>query len=257
MDIIALILSGIFGLIFGSFLNVVIYRVPLHQSISYPPSHCPKCNHQLSWFHNIPILSYLFLGGKCAYCKDKISPQYILVEISNCLLWLLCVYIFWDMNVVYALLSMAICSILLVIFWIDIEHKLIFDRFQIMLLILGVALIFFDSRMLWWEHLIGALVGGGIFLAIYYIAYLVLHKEAMGGGDVKLMAVCGLILGWKNVLLAIVIGAICATIVLGLYAIIHKSNRNTEFPFAPFLVFGTYIALFYGQTILDFYFNLF
>ena len=129
--IVTYILAGLIGLCVGSFLNVVIYRVPNEMSLSKPRSHCPKCDCVLHWYDNIPILSYIMLGGKCRNCKESISIRYTLVEILNMLLWILSVYLFYEVSIVYCIISMICCSLLICVFFIDLEHMLIFNRFSI------------------------------------------------------------------------------------------------------------------------------
>jgi leader peptidase (prepilin peptidase)/N-methyltransferase len=143
--IVTYILAGLIGLCVGSFLNVVIYRVPNGMNISKPASHCTKCGYELRWYDNIPILSYLMLGGKCRKCKEHISIRYTLVEIFNMLLWLLSVYLFFEESIVYCIISMIASSLLICIFFIDLEHMLIFNRFSISIAILGIIAMFFDN----------------------------------------------------------------------------------------------------------------
>ena len=154
MEIIICVLTALLGLCVGSFLNVVIYRVPNGMSIAMPPSHCPKCGYKLKWYDNIPVLSYLILGGKCRSCKEPISPRYTIVELLNMLLWLLFALSFHD-NIFYLVVCCLAASTLVVIAFIDLEHMLIFDRFQIIMLALGVLAIFADPSVVWWERMIG------------------------------------------------------------------------------------------------------
>ena len=123
-DVIAFVLFGVFGLCIGSFLNVVIYRLPLGMSLAKPDSHCTKCNYFLKWYDNIPVLSYLMLGGKCRKCKSPISPRYMLVEIFTCLCFLACALLFWKHNPVYAVISALFCCSLICIFFIDLDNRL-------------------------------------------------------------------------------------------------------------------------------------
>ena len=125
------------GLCIGSYLNVVIYRVPLKMSTAYPPSHCPGCSSPIKWYDNIPILSYIILGGKCRNCGCRISPRYMLVEAANMLLWVACALIHGPDSLPWAVISSIACSVLLCIAFIDLEHMIIPDRFQIILLVLG------------------------------------------------------------------------------------------------------------------------
>lgn len=256
MMIAVYVLAGVLGLCIGSFLNVVIYRTPNNMSLAKPNSHCTTCGYELKWYDNIPVLSYIMLGGKCRKCKQKISPRYMLVEIFSAVCYLLSVYIFWEQSIVYACLSAITSSVLICIFFIDLEHMLIFDRFQIITLVLGVVAIFFDGYTAWYDHLIGFFGGGLIFLLIYYGAILILKKEGLGFGDVKLAFVTGLLLGWQKFLLAIFIASILAVIILLIVRCFSKSEEK-EYPFAPFITAGVLIAMLFGSQIISWYLSLF
>ena len=183
----AYVLSGVLGLCVGSFLNVLIYRWPNNMSIAKPNSHCPTCKYELRWYDNIPVLSYLMLGGKCRSCKTHISFRYTAVELANTLLWLLCALLFWQKSIPLACIYMVVCSIFICIFFIDLEHKIILDRFQIALLVLGIASIFFDKDVAWGSHIIGGLGGFVVFYLISWGFEILRHKEGLGGGDVPVV----------------------------------------------------------------------
>ena len=251
------VLTGILGLCVGSFLNVVIYRVPIGMNLAKPDSHCTRCGYQLRWFDNIPILSYLILGGKCRSCKERISPRYMLVEIFNALLWLLSAFLFWQKSIVYALISMVSLSTLICIFFIDLEHMLIFDRFTILIFAMGLLAIFFDPNTKEFEHIIGAIAAGGLFLLIYYLAIWVLEKEGLGFGDVKLAFAAGLLLGWKKMLFALLISSVAASIVLLTLRRKRGDDVDKEYPFGPFLAAGFALALLVGDAVISYYISLF
>ena len=265
--IITYVLAGIFGLCVGSFLNVVIYRVPNGMSLATPSSHCPKCKYTLRWYDNIPVLSYIMLGGKCRSCKAHISFRYTAVEIANMLLWLLSVLIFWEMSIPLAIIAALTSTVFICVFFIDLEHKLVFDRFVIALAILGVAACFFDPYYSWISHVIGGVAG---FLSFYLISVIfekIRGKEGLGGGDIKLTGACGLILGWERLLLSIVIATVVASIVL---VIVSKraekkstepdedgdESVDTEYPFAPFLTAAFAISMFFGHALISAYLSL-
>ena len=259
------IFAGVIGLCVGSFLNVVIYRLPNNMSRATPASHCPDCKHPLRWYDNIPLVSYITLGGKCRYCKKHIPFRYTAVELLNTALWLLCVWRFYGEGGVFELInvfvSMFICSVLIVIFFIDLEHMIIFDRFQIMLAVAGVALTVADginknAPIKYWEHLLGLLVGGGLFFIVFMGSLAILKREGLGGGDVKLAAAAGLILGWKHMLLAMLIASIVGSIVLVILNRTRREGRNTEYPFAPFITGGIVIAYLFGSPIINWYAGL-
>lgn len=254
--IVTYILAGLLGLCVGSFLNVVIYRVPNNMNLAKPASHCPKCGYVLRWYDNIPILSYLMLGGKCRSCKEHISIRYTLVEILNMLLWLLSVYLFWEESIVYSVIAMIASTLLVCVFFIDLEHMLIFNRFSISIAVLGIVAMFFDDYTEIIDHILGGVIGGGIFVLLYYGAIWVLKKEGFGWGDVKLVAAAGLLLGWQKLLFAMLVASITGSIVLLAIRAIKKDEEGKEYPFAPFIVAGIMISMFVGAEVIQWYTNL-
>lgn len=273
--IVALILAGLLGVCVGSFLNVVIYRVPLGMSLAKPDSHCPQCKYQLKWSDNIPVLSYIFLGGKCRNCKQHIPFRYTAVELANMLAWLASVWLFWDDSKVFAVLTALATSLLICVFFIDLEHMLVFDRFVIMLAVLGVVSMFFDPYYGWLSHLIGGAVGFGFLYGVHALFYYGFKKDALGGGDIKLTGAVGLLLGWERLLLAIIIASLSACVILliasrrassaqGEETSTHteeESGENEvsakEYPFAPFLCTGFWVAMMFGASIITAYLSLF
>lgn len=264
------LLAGLLGLCVGSFLNVVIYRLPNGMSLSRPPSHCPRCGYRLKWYDNIPVLSYLILGGKCRSCKAHISFRYTAVELLNAVLWLASVFLFWGKSIPYAILTALVFSIYLCVFFIDLSHHLIPDRFQIMLLVLGAIAILFDPHAVWYSHLIGGAVG---FLSFFLIAFLfkrITGKDGLGFGDVKLAGTAGLLLGWERFLLGVLLAALSAAVVMLTLRAVRSRKKpvarkpvpDTEdepegaFPFGPFLVCGFSVALVFGNAILRWYLSL-
>ncbi len=253
------VMTALYGLCIGSFLNVVIYRVPLGMSVSKPASHCPKCNTPIKWYDNIPVLSYTLLGGKCRNCKVHIPFRYTAVEILNMLLWVASVLIFWDKNILFAVISAITLSILICVCFIDIENMIIPDRFQIM--ILGLSLILLTYNFVFKNYdtaisqIIGGLSGFLLFFLISVIGTKIKGTEVMGGGDIKLVGVMGLLLGWQKLLLALLIGSVIATI----FVIFSKSIRNgdKQIPFGPYLSLGFAIAILFGEYIILYYISLF
>lgn len=246
-------LAGVFGLCIGSFLNVVIYRLPNNMSLASPGSHCTSCHYSLCWYDNIPVLSYVLLGGKCRKCKCRISPRYMLVELINGMLWVLSAVLFWENSIVYACTAAIVSSALICIFFIDLEHMLIFNRFTLIVAAGGVAAMFTDNGTVWYEHLIGGVAGGAVFLALYYGALTVLKKEGLGFGDVKYATAAGLLLGWKKFILAILLASVAAAIVMSVMNRIQKSDEQTEHPFGPYLAAGTLVAMVAGDAIITWY----
>lgn len=250
------LLSGLLGLCVGSFLNVVIYRVPNGMSLAKPASHCTTCDYTLKWYDNIPVLSYIILGGKCRKCGEKISPRYMIVELLNALCWVLSVHLFWRENPVYALISAIVLSTLICIFYIDLEHLLIFNRFIVILFVAGILSIFFDGYAEWYDHIIGSVAFGGGFLLIYYLALKILKKEGMGFGDVKFAFAAGLLLGWQKMLLAMLIASISASILLLILRRARGDERGHEYPFGPFISVGVATSLLLGEPIITWYLSL-
>ncbi len=250
------VLTGILGLCVGSFLNVVIYRFPNGMNLSKPGSHCTTCDYSLKWYDNIPILSYIILGGKCRNCKEKISPRYMLVELSNALLWLLAVFIFFEKSIPYAVMAAIVSSVLICIFFIDLEHMLIFNRFTILVALGGLVAIYADTLTKWYDHLIGAAAGGILFLALYYGCILVIKKEGLGFGDVKYAAAAGFLLGWQKFILAILIASVVGAVVMSILNRVNNSEKHTEHPFGPYLAAATLISMFFGNQLIEWYLNL-
>ena len=270
----AYVLSGVIGLCVGSFLNVVIYRLPKGMSLAKPSSHCPACKYELRWYDNIPVLSYLVLGGKCRSCKTRISFRYAAVEIVNAALWLLCTFLFWEKSIPLACIYMIVSSVFICVFFIDLEHKLIFDRFQIILLVLGAASIFLDKDYGWLSHIVGGVAGFAVFYLVSLLFEKLCKKEGLGGGDVKLAGVVGLLLGWEKLLLALLVATIPAAVIMLIINGVRQKNAEADgnsgdknindaeqdekqqYPFAPFLVIGFSVAMFFGTRIIGWYLSM-
>ncbi len=248
----------LYGLILGSFTNVMIYRIPAKKSLSFPPSTCPGCETRIQWYDNIPVLSWLFLRGRCRTCSMKIDIQYPLIELLTGILMLTIFFVF---GATVELLFMSIVLIiLLAIAVIDLRTMIIPNGLVLALLIIGVLyaavrLIFpdmFMHTMTIWEPIIGFFAAS---LPLYLIA--VITKGGMGGGDIKLMAVAGIFLGWKGVLVAMIIGSLVGAIV-GLTLIALKiKKRKDMIPFGPFLCLGILFAAIVGPDLIKWYTNLF
>jgi leader peptidase (prepilin peptidase)/N-methyltransferase len=244
------VITFLFGLLFGSFLNVCIYRIPRQESIVFPPSHCPACGVQIKPWDNIPVLSFVFLGGKCRSCHAKISWRYPLVELLTASLFLAFVYSYSFVPLTFVYLVFV--SALIVISFIDLDHRIIPDKISLPGVAVGVAASYV-LPIAWYESIIGALVGGGVIMATGYGGSLIFKKEAMGGGDVKLMAMIGAFLGWKMALLTIFFASLVGAIV----GIVVKISTGKEYlPFGPFLSLGALFALSFGQQLLFWYWNL-
>ncbi len=250
------ILAGILGLCVGSFLNVVIYRLPNEMNLSKPGSHCTKCSYSLKWYDNIPVLSYLLLGGKCRKCKTRISPRYMIVEIVNAVFWLMAAGMFWESSPVYACAVAVACSALICIFFIDLEHMLIYNRFTLLVALGGIVGMFTPSGASWQDRLIGMVVGGVVFLGLYYGAIAALKQEGLGFGDVKYAAAAGLLLGWQKLLFAVLAASVTGAVVMVITNRMTNAEKRKEYPFGPYLVAGTLIALFFGDSVISWYLGL-
>ncbi|MBP5242197.1 MAG: prepilin peptidase [Clostridia bacterium] len=273
--VVTLVIFAVVGLCVGSFLNVVIYRLPLGMNLATPPSHCPSCDHQLAWYDNIPLFSWLFLRGKCRYCGASVTPRYFLVELITALLWLGCADTFYGDGGALNIAHIAVCclavSALICMALIDAEHTFIPDSLQITLLLLGMVAVFTGGMENYAEKLYGFIVGGGFFLVIYLLCFPLFGREGLGFGDVKLMACVGLFLGWQKVILTVIIGVVYAAIDIllskAVFALqggklqemlpLDERPAPDEHPFAPYLVTGAIIALFFGERIIEWYLGLF
>lgn len=235
-----------FGAVIGSFLNVCIYRMPEKQSIA-PASHCMACGYQLRWYDNIPLLSYMILRGRCRNCHTHLSLQYPLVEGLNAVLYLV-VFLAngWNlMSVVYCILTSA----LIVLTVIDWRTYRIPDSINLVILVLGIfaTLLDYPHR---WDHLIGCVSVGTLFWLIYFLS----AGRAIGGGDAKLMNAAGLLLGWKRIIVAYILGCILAAVIHLVRMKISKQGHRLSF--GPYLATGIWISIFVGEQIFDWYLRI-
>ena len=249
-----LIFIFIFGLIIGSFLNCLIYRLHKNKSMM-GRSFCPKCKKQISWYDNIPILSFLFLNGKCRYCKQKISWQYLLVEFITGILFVIAFIIefsvFQNQNILMLFRSWFIISVMIVVFIYDLKWYLILDIVtlpaSLFILILNLYL-----GMNWQNMLISVIIGVGFFLSQFLIS----RGKWIGGGDIRLGMLMGLSLGWPMILVAIILAYFIGSIVGILLILFKKKKFGSKIPLGIFLSTATVITLFWGNIILDWYLNM-
>ena len=242
----------LFGIVIGSFLNVVIYRLPRDKEMIKSRSVCTKCNKQLKWYHNIPLFSYIFLGGRCSFCKERISIRYPLVELTNGLLYL---YFFFQYKMTIEFVVFAlIMSALLVIFFIDLDFQIIPDVITLPGIIVGLAVSFLPNGIGIWSALIGFLVGGGSLYLVAILGDWLFKKDSMGGGDIKMMAMLGAFLGWEKVLLILISSAVIGLVVSIIIMVYSaKLRENRVVPFGPFLATAAVLAIVYGEQIITFY----
>jgi leader peptidase (prepilin peptidase)/N-methyltransferase len=244
----------LFGLVWGSFGNVLIHRLPRRQSVVLPASHCPACGTPLRWYHNVPLLSYLALGGRCAFCRAPISPRYPLVEGATALLFAASALAFGPTPA--AAFAALFSFLLLVLGLIDLEHQILPDRLTYPGIVLGLAASFFVPWTSPPASLAGAALGAAL-PALLIGAYALFGIEAMGWGDVKLLAMAGAFLGWKGLVLTLLLGAFAGTVVGGLYLYATGKGRRTPLPFGTFLSAAALISLFFGQAIWAWYLGTF
>jgi len=243
-----LVLSFIYGLCMGSFANVCIYRMPLDKSVVRPPSFCPKCQNFIKWYDNIPVLSYIILGAKCRACKTPVSIQYPLIELLTGIFFALVFWKYFFSVSFFLLLFMTFC--LIVISGIDYYHQIIPDIFPLLLFITGILTAAFNEtlgitymgRII--NSLAGLLAGGGFLFVFGVIGKKIYKKDALGGGDVKLMAGIGVIIGWEKVLFAIFLGALLASIAGIVLIRLKKLESKGYMPFGPYLAAASYLTLF-------------
>lgn len=255
MKLLQYIIVFIAGLFFGSFFNVCIYRIPREESIVFPPSHCTSCGKQLIWRDLIPVFSWLYLGRNCRYCKKQISFRYPLVELITGLtfLFLLIKFDFSGTFLTYSIL----CSILIITTFIDIDHQIIPNGLVLTGIIAGTVLTVTGISVHWKNALVGFLIGGGTYLLVALVSLLILGKEGMGGGDIKLMAMIGLMIGWKLTVLSILLSIYIGGLIGGLLLLLKFKKRGDAIPFGPFIAIGTVVSILFGNEIILWYINTF
>ena len=251
-----IILIFIYGLLIGSFLNVVIYRIPREENIAWPGSHCPGCGHGLKWYDNIPLLSYLLLKGRCRYCKEEISLQYPLVEALNGIIYVLLYIFFYQVKLDFVFLAL-ISSTLLAILVIDLKEQLIPDVLVVIVLISSIihkALLHFLEGIPYplTDSLLGLIIAGGLFLLIVFVS-----RGGMGGGDVTLIGALGFVLGVRGILMVIFLSFVLGSVISIFLLAARIKSRKDPIPFGPFIVISFYITLLFGSEIFDWYAGLF
>lgn len=248
-----LVETFVFGLLIGSFLNVCIYRIPRHESIVFPGSHCTSCGAPIKPYDLIPVVSYLLLHGKCRSCKSPISIRYPIVELVTAVL---ITGQAWKRGLSIEFFMFAtLTTILIVIAMVDIDLQLIPDGFNLTVAALGVFYLLgvrmhqvgFSALL---DGIMGSALGAGLFLLISVIS-----KGGMGGGDIKLVAALGLWFGWKGLLLLLFIAFVVGAIVSVLLLLLRRKGRKDGIPFGPFLAFAAYLVSLFGTDLLQWYFQ--
>jgi len=239
----------------GSFLNVCIYRLPLNESIVSPPSSCPNCKEKIRFYDNIPLLSYILLLGRCRYCKYPIPWRYPAVEALLGVLSL-ALFIRYGLSYQYILFIIFVAS-LVTIGFIDLNHRIIPDVLSLSGIIIGLVASFIIGHISWLDSLIGVIAGGGSLFLIAAVYERVTGREGMGGGDIKLLAMIGAWMGWRPLLLVVLIASLIGAIVGSAFILIKGKGFHLRIPFGPFLSFGALLLFFFGPEITSWYFSLF
>ena len=248
MDILILSILFVLGLCVGSFCNVLIYRIPKEEEFVRTPSHCMTCGHNLQWFELIPVVSWLVQGGKRRACGTKLSAQYPLVELTNGLAWLICAWLFrgdWVTVALYCGLS----SLLLVLSVIDWRIYIIPNGINLAIFLLGAARVATDPGN-WLNYVIGMVSVSAVFLLLHVLT----GGNGLGMGDVKLVAAAGLLLGWQNMLLAVLVGSISGALI---HSVRMRSGAGNKLAFGPYLAAGIWLAAMVGEPLIRAYLSLF
>ena len=238
------------GLIFGSFLNVCIYRIPRRESLNRPPSHCTSCQRRLAWYENLPVISWVALRGRCRGCGAAISVMYPLVESTTAAVFAggLLVYGLTPLLVI----RLAFASALIVLFVIDLQHRILPNVITLPGIVAGfIASLFFPPG--WLSSLIGLVAGGGVLLLIAEAYYRTRGQEGLGMGDVKMLAMIGAFLGWPLMLLTLVLASFAGSLVGVLMLATGKGGMQAALPFGTFLALGAVVAAVAGDVMLAWY----
>lgn len=244
----------LFGLAWGSFLNVVIYRLPRNLSLVRPPSSCPQCGKKIRIYENIPLLSFLILRGKCSECQAKIPLTYLMVEVLTpfCFLLLYSQYSFSA----HFFASCLFASALIALGFIDYDHQILPDEITLPGIALAIIYSLFRNDMNLTGALVGAVVGAGILLFIYALYYILRKKEGLGMGDVTMMLMVGAFLGWKQTLLTLILASFGGALVGVALILFTKKGVQHALPFGTFLAPAAFVSLLYGQQIIHAYLSL-
>lgn len=245
----------IYGALLGSFANVIIYRWPKNESIVRPRSRCPHCQKNILFYDNIPLFSWFILRGKCRHCQGKISFRYPLVELTMAIVFLV-IYLFvgesWNL-LEYLIMAFGLVTAS----FIDIDHFLLPDVITLPGIALGLIGAFLNPNRLFLDSILGVLVGGGFLWAIAVVYQLVRKEEGMGGGDIKLLAWVGAVLGWKAIPFIIISGSLLGSVLGLLLAGKQNKGMKTVIPFGPYLAFGAILYVCGGESIGNWYIRLF
>jgi leader peptidase (prepilin peptidase)/N-methyltransferase len=250
-----IIIITCFGLVWGSFLNVVIYRLPLRMSISKPSSSCPHCNEKIKFYDNIPVLSFLLLRGKCRHCKGKISFRYPLVELLTAASFLL-LYSQYSLSFFFFASCLFACA-LIALGFIDYYHQILPDEITLPSLLLALIYSLFRTDLNLRQALIGAVAGAGFLLFIYAAYYLLRKQEGLGLGDVTMMLLIGAYLGWRQAFFTLILASFVGALVGIFFILYKKKDFQYSLPFGTFLAPAAFAALLWGERIITAYLSLY
>lgn len=242
------IIVFLYGIVIGSFLNVCIYRIPEKQNIVKVRSHCMSCGYQLKWYDLIPLFSYICLGGRCRKCRAKLSVQYPLIEALNGILYVVIVYV--NGVSVESLLYCLLTSALITLSMIDVRTYEIPFGINLFILALGLIRVGLDYR-----NFVSYGIGFLAVSAFLYLLFVLSKGRAIGGGDIKLMAACGLLLGWKLIILAFLIGCVLGSVIHIVRMKVSKADHVLAM--GPYLSMGVFIAMLWGNRFLQWYMSLY
>jgi len=249
MEEVSLILLG---LIIGSFLNVLIYRIPIGKSIVKPRSYCPLCKKPIKFYDNIPVISFIVLQGKCRGCKAKISLQYPLVEIFTAFTFWISYSFYFSISPIYTLFTIIFLCIILVLAIIDFKHMILPDELTIGGGVLFLIYSFFNPFITYKDAFISAF-GSALAFTLLYFFYIKVRKiEGLGFGDVKMMILLGAFLGVNRLLIALLLASLSGVIIGLIFIIFKGKDLKTKLPFGTFLGLGAYVSIFWGDCILRF-----
>jgi leader peptidase (prepilin peptidase)/N-methyltransferase len=233
------------GSIIGSFLNVCIHRIPLHQSIVTPRSHCPKCEKIIPWYHNVPILSYVWLRGKCAFCGERISPVYPFVELLTAVLFVI-LYLYFGISALFFIYAYFACSIIILIF-VDYYHRLLPAVITFPSIAIGFATSFVNPYIGPRDSGLGILVGAGVLTVVYFFFKWVRKKEGLGDGDIVMLAMVGAFLGWQNVLLVLFFSSFLGSLIGMVFILVLKKGADFMYPYGTFIGAAALPIMFWGE----------
>lgn len=252
MDTMLYLFVGLIGLAIGSFTNVLIYRLPRNKPLVLSRSACPKCDRTLTWYHNIPLISFLVLRGECGFCHEPISWRYPFVEAINAALYL---FFLWQCGLtVNFLVFCFLGTVLLAIFFIDLDFQIIPDTLTYPGMVIGLLVALLPGGIDILSAGIGLLVGGGALYLVAILGDFLFKKESMGGGDIKMAAMLGTFLGWQKVLFIFLSSAVIGLVIsVALMFFSARLRQERVIPYGPFLALAALLAILYGDQIISYY----